>query len=103
IVGQGLLVVQTGFDAGRAKQTAGAPALFDNINRVIKKVPQPVELHALLAKIFASRLGLPNPLETSAAQLPNVVAWHPQLASNRYLVDTELKQIYSALDLEIPA
>ncbi len=103
IVGQGLLVVQTGFDAERAKQSAGAPELFDSINRVVKKVPQPVELHALLAKVFASRLGLPNPLETSAAQLPNVVALHPQLDSNRYLVDTELKQIYSALDLEIPA
>jgi TIR domain/SIR2-like domain len=102
IVGQGLLVVQSGFDEGRAKQTAGASELFDSINHVIKNVPQPVELHALLAKIFASRLGLPNPFETSAAQLSNVVALHPQIDSNRYLVDTELKQIYSALDLEIP-
>ena len=103
IVGQGLLVVESRFDAERAKQTAGASELFDGINHVIKNVAQPVELYALLAKVFASRLGLPNPLETSAAQLPNVVALHPQLDSNRYLVDTELKQIYSALDLEVPA
>src|SRR5690349_14436300 len=72
IVGQGLLVVHSRFDAERTRQGAGASELFDIVKRVIKNVPQPVELYALLAKLFASRLGLPNAIETSAAQLPNI-------------------------------
>jgi hypothetical protein len=102
IVGQGLLFVSSRFDEVSAS-SAGTPEIVESIRRIAPKVSQPVELHALLAKVLASRLALPNALEMDAAKLANVVALHPQLDSNRYLVDTELKQIYSALNVDTPA
>ena len=100
IVGQGLLLVSSQSEVN-GKANLASPEVNQAIREVVHKAEQPIELHALIARVLALRLQLPDPLSMEGFQLPSVVALHPQL-SNRYFVDTELKQIYAGLNVSIP-
>jgi TIR domain/SIR2-like domain len=98
IVGQDLLVVQSRFNAAKARASARTPEIFESVCKVLKSVTEPVLLTDLLARVMSARLHL----QESKEILSRAVAQHPEINSNRYLVDTELKEIYLTLDIETP-
>jgi len=102
VVGQGLLRVNVNEESVARSKEMIPEALHAAIERVRKSASPPADLATLIACILAESLGVPNEARVENTMLSQVVAMHPQLASNRYLVDTQIKQIYSVVDPEIP-
>jgi hypothetical protein len=103
IVGQSLLQVSVDWDEVFSKH----PDLYASLEKkfcddLIAQQGKARNLTEVLCAILIQRLPPDKRIDLATASLARVVAEHPAFDSNRYQVDTELKQLYSCLAFSIP-